>query len=98
MPFLPILANSFGWIFTETARQPWAVFGLIKTSDGVSPTVGAASVAFTMIVFTLLYGILAVMEFKLMIRAIQIGPEVIDTSDIEVELGGDTTKKLTMAY
>jgi hypothetical protein len=33
-----------------------------------------------------------------MIRAIQIGPEVIDTSDIEVELGGDTTKKLTMAY
>jgi cytochrome d ubiquinol oxidase subunit I len=98
MPFLPILANSFGWIFTETARQPWAVFGLIKTSDGVSPTVGAASVAFTMIVFTLLYGILAVIEFKLMIRAIQIGPEVIDTSDIEVELGGDTTKKLTMAY
>ena len=100
MPFLPILANSFGWIFTETARQPWAVFGLFKTEDGVSPTVGAASVAFTMIVFTLLYGVLAVIEFKLMIRAIQIGPEVIDISDLheEVELGGDSTKKLTMAY
>jgi cytochrome d ubiquinol oxidase subunit I len=98
MPFLPILANSFGWIFTETARQPWAVFGLIKTADGVSPTVGAASVLFTMIVFTLLYGILAVIEFKLMIRAIKVGPEVIDTSDFEAELGGDSTKKLTMAY
>jgi cytochrome d ubiquinol oxidase subunit I len=100
MPFLPILANSFGWIFTETARQPWAVFGLFKTSDGVSPTVGAASVAFTMIVFTLLYGVLAVIEFKLMIRAIKIGPEVIDTSELhgDVELGGDSTKKLTMAY
>lgn len=100
MPFLPILANSFGWIFTETARQPWAVFGLFKTEDGVSPSVGAASVAFTMIVFTLLYGVLAVIEFKLMIRAIQIGPEVIDTSELheEVELGGDSTKKLTMAY
>ena len=100
MPFLPILANSFGWIFTETARQPWAVFGLFKTEDGVSPTVGAASVAFTMIVFTLLYGVLAVIEFKLMIRAIQIGPEVIDISDLheQVELGGDSTKKLTMAY
>jgi cytochrome d ubiquinol oxidase subunit I len=98
MPFLPILANSFGWIFTETARQPWVVFGVFKTEDGVSPTVGAASVLFTMIVFTLLYGILAVIEFKLMIRAIQIGPEVIDTSDFEAELGGDSTKKLTMAY
>ena len=100
MPFLPILANSFGWIFTETARQPWAVFGLFKTADGVSPTVGAASVAFTMIVFTLLYGVLAIIEFKLMIRAIQIGPEVIDTSELheDVELGGDSTKKLTMAY
>ena len=100
MPFLPILANSFGWIFTETARQPWAVFGLFKTADGVSPTVGAASVAFTMIVFTLLYGVLAVIEFKLMIRAIKIGPEVIDTSELhgDVELGGDSTKKLTMAY
>jgi cytochrome d ubiquinol oxidase subunit I len=100
MPFLPILANSFGWIFTETARQPWAVFGLFKTTDGVSPSVGAASVAFTMIVFTLLYGVLAVIEFKLMIKAIQIGPEVIDTSELhgDVELGGDSTKKLTMAY
>jgi len=98
MPFLPILANSFGWIFTETARQPWTVFGLAKTADGVSPTVGAASVLFTMVVFTLLYGILAVIEFKLMIRAIKVGPEVIDTSDFEAELGGDSTKKLTMAY
>ncbi len=98
MPFLPILANSFGWIFTETARQPWVVFGVFKTEDGVSPTVGAASVLFTMVVFTLLYGALAVIEFKLMIRAIQVGPEVIDTSDFEAELGGDSTKKLTMAY
>jgi cytochrome d ubiquinol oxidase subunit I len=50
MPFLPLLANSFGWIFTESARQPWAVFGLIKTEDGVSAVVSAGSVLFTMIV------------------------------------------------
>jgi cytochrome d ubiquinol oxidase subunit I len=98
MPFLPILANSFGWIFTETARQPWAVFGLIKTEDSVSPTVSAASVLLTMLIFTLLYGILAVIEFQLLLRAIKIGPEVIDTTNVEVELGGDSTKKLTMAY
>ena len=35
--FLPLLANSFGWIFTEMGRQPWAVFGLMTTEHGVSP-------------------------------------------------------------
>ncbi|MSX25294.1 MAG: cytochrome ubiquinol oxidase subunit I, partial [Actinobacteria bacterium] len=60
LPFLPLLANSFGWIFTETARQPWAVFGLIRTADGVSQVVSAGAVLFTMIAFTALYGVLAV--------------------------------------
>ena len=97
MPFLPILANSLGWIFTETARQPWAVFGLIKTSDGVSPTVGAGQVAFTMIAFTILYGILAVIEFGLMFRAIKVGPEPIENHP-DVEIGGDENRSLVMAY
>jgi len=91
MPFLPILANSFGWIFTESARQPWVVFGLMKTADGVSPVVSAGSVLFTMINFTALYGVLAVIEFKLMIRAIQVGPE-------KVSVKADSDRTLTMAY
>ena len=91
MPFLPILANSFGWIFTESARQPWVVFGLMKTADGVSPVVSAGSVLFTMITFTALYGVLAVIEFKLMIRAIQVGPE-------KVSAKADSDRTLTMAY
>ena len=91
MPFLPILANSFGWIFTESARQPWVVFGLMKTADGVSPVVSAGSVLFTMITFTALYGVLAVIEFKLMIRAIQVGPE-------KVSVKADSDRTLTMAY
>ncbi len=91
MPFLPILANSFGWIFTESARQPWVVFGLMKTADGVSPSVSAGSVLFTMITFTILYGVLAVIEFKLMIRAIQVGPE-------KVSAKADSDRTLTMAY
>ena len=37
LPFLPLLANSLGWIFTEMGRQPWIVFGLMQTSAGVSP-------------------------------------------------------------
>jgi len=92
MPFLPILANSFGWIFTESARQPWVVFGLFKTADGVSPTVTAGEVLFTMIVFTLLYGVLAVIEFNLMIRAIKVGPEKISAEK------ADSDQVLTMAY
>ena len=38
---LPFAANTFGWIFTEMGRQPWVVFGLLRTADGVSPAVGA---------------------------------------------------------
>ena len=40
----PFVANSAGWIFTETARQPWLVYGLLKTQDGVSIGLGAASI------------------------------------------------------
>ena len=60
LPFLPLVANSFGWIFTEMGRQPWAVFGVMTTANGVSPGVGAGQVATSLIAFTLLYAVLAV--------------------------------------
>jgi cytochrome d ubiquinol oxidase subunit I len=97
LPFLPLLANSFGWIFTETARQPWAVFGLIKTANGVSAVVSAGAVLFTMIVFTLLYGVLAFIEFGLILKVIKNGPaEELDYED--PQLGGSEDKQLVMAY
>jgi cytochrome d ubiquinol oxidase subunit I len=97
LPFLPLLANSFGWIFTETGRQPWSVFGLIKTEDGVSVAVSAGAVLFTMIVFTLLYGVLAYIEVGLVLKVIKNGPAVeIDYEDPEI--GGSDTKPLVMAY
>ncbi|GAA2806805.1 cytochrome ubiquinol oxidase subunit I [Kribbella solani] len=68
LPLLPLAANSFGWIFTEMGRQPWIVFGLMQTRDGVSPTVGAGSVLTSMITFTVLYGVLAVIEVALLLR------------------------------
>lgn len=98
LPFLPLFGNFFGWIFTENARQPWAVFGLIKTADGVSPTVSAGNVLFTMVVFTALYGLLAVIEFGLIFKAIKLGPASNEAaSDISI-LGGDSQRQLTMAY
>jgi cytochrome d ubiquinol oxidase subunit I len=91
MPILPIVAISFGWIFTESARQPWIVFGLLKTADGVSAGVSAGSVLFTMVAFTLLYGVLAVIEFGLFFRAIKVG------TDMSVG-ESQSDKTLTMSY
>ncbi|MFI5959499.1 cytochrome ubiquinol oxidase subunit I [Cryptosporangium sp. NPDC051539] len=70
-----ILANSFGWIFTEMGRQPWVVYGALKTADGVSPTVSAGTIATSLAVFTLLYGVLAVIEVGLMVKYAKAGPE-----------------------
>ena len=72
--FLPFAANSVGWIFTEMGRQPWLVFGVLRTADGVSPSVGTASVLTSLIVFTLLYGALAVIDGVLMVRYVKAGP------------------------
>jgi len=55
---LPYIANSTGWIMTEVGRQPWIVLGLQKTADAVSPSVSTGEVLFSLIVFTLLYGVL----------------------------------------
>lgn len=97
MPFLPIVGISFGWIFTETARQPWIVFGLMKTEDAVSPVVSAGSVLATMILFTLLYGFLAVIEVGLTLKVIKNGPQ--PEYDFESpQLGGSSDKPLMMSY
>ncbi|MBO1754841.1 cytochrome ubiquinol oxidase subunit I [Allobranchiibius sp. CTAmp26] len=64
VPLLPVLGNSFGWIFTETGRQPWLVYGVMSTKTGVSGN-GAGTVLTSMVVFTLLYAALAVVEVRL---------------------------------
>ncbi len=75
VPFLPVLGNSFGWIFTETGRQPWLVYGVMTTANGVSASVSAASVWISMIVYTLLYAVLAVVEVKLFLDYTKRGAE-----------------------
>ena len=80
---LPIAANLAGWLFTELGRQPWVVQGLLLTKDAVSPTVSAWSVGLTLAGFTLLYGLLAAVEVKLMARAVKAGPDAAGTFDAE---------------
>jgi cytochrome d ubiquinol oxidase subunit I len=72
MPLLPLAANSFGWVMTEMGRQPWLVYGQLKTVTGVSPN-SAGEVLASMIVLTLLYGALAVIEAGLLLRYIKAG-------------------------
>jgi len=84
-PLLPLFANSFGWIFTETGRQPWLVFGVMSTTTGVSPNVSAGEVWTSLITLTLLYAALAVIETKLLLRFIAAGApefeEPVDPAD-----------------
>lgn len=84
LPLLPLAANCLGWIFTETGRQPWLVFGLLPTASGVSPGTTTAEVAVSLAGFSLVYGALAVVEVKLLLRTIRDGipkPEPDATDD-----------------
>jgi cytochrome d ubiquinol oxidase subunit I len=72
LPLLPLAANSFGWIMTEMGRQPWLVYGQLKTSAGVSAN-SAGEVLASMIILTLLYGVLAVIETGLLLKYIKAG-------------------------
>jgi cytochrome d ubiquinol oxidase subunit I len=78
LPFMPLFANSFGWIFTEVGRQPWVVFGLMTTVNGVSPGVSTAQVLTSLIVLTLLYGALAVIEVRLLLIYIRRGADKVE--------------------
>jgi cytochrome bd ubiquinol oxidase subunit I len=69
----PFLANTFGWLFTEMGRQPWIVYGLMKTGSASSPSVSAADVAFTLAGFTLIYTVLGIIDVALMARSARRG-------------------------
>ncbi len=72
-----------GWIFTEMGRQPWIVFSLLPTESAVSPNVTGLDVLISLIAFTLIYGALAVVEFRLVVRAIKRGPPEVGEPDPE---------------
>ena len=89
---LSLLAIAVGWTFTEMGRQPWLVFKLMKTADGVSPGITGLDVLISLVVFTLIYGVLAVVEFRLLREAAQAGPQ-----EIEADAKSDS-EQLTVAY
>jgi cytochrome d ubiquinol oxidase subunit I len=90
---LPILANTTGWIFTEMGRQPWVVYGLLKTSQAVSH-IGTGYVVTTLVGFTAIYSLLAVIDFGLMARFARSDEAGEHEDEIEPEPGADTTPAL----
>jgi cytochrome d ubiquinol oxidase subunit I len=101
----PLIANSWGWIFTEMGRQPWAVYGLMTTASAVSPSVSVGEQVTSLTVFTVLYGILAVVEVKLLVKYAKAGPtdEQPPTRDPRLRPPGggadaDADKPLAFAY
>ncbi|MCI0477873.1 MAG: cytochrome ubiquinol oxidase subunit I [Anaerolineales bacterium] len=65
---LPYVANTAGWLLTELGRQPWIVFGLLKTENAVSKSVSGVEVLLTLILFTLTYGVLMVFDIYLLMK------------------------------
>ena len=90
---LPILANWSGWIFTELGRQPWVVFGLLKTSQSNSPNVSSADVIITLAGYIVIYSVLIVIGGWLMWREAKHGPDEHDTQP-----PGSDSADLVLAY
>ncbi|HKL32397.1 MAG TPA: cytochrome ubiquinol oxidase subunit I [Tangfeifania sp.] len=79
--FLPQLSNQVGWFAAEMGRQPWIVYGHLRTADGLSESVTAPQVLFSLILFSLIYLLLFVLFIYLLDRKIKKGPY--DESDIQ---------------
>jgi cytochrome d ubiquinol oxidase subunit I len=81
----PQIANQLGWITAEVGRQPWIVYGLLRTSEGLSKVVTANQVLFSLILFTVIYLLLFVLFLYLLNEKIQHGPEIAETIPSEYE-------------
>ncbi|PIE67773.1 MAG: cytochrome ubiquinol oxidase subunit I [Deltaproteobacteria bacterium] len=80
---LPYLAIQLGWIVTELGRQPWIVYGLMRTSDAVSP-VPVHQVFISLGGFMLVYSLLGLAGFSLIVKYAKKGPEP-DSEDGQVQ-------------
>jgi cytochrome d ubiquinol oxidase subunit I len=73
-PF-PYIANTAGWMTAELGRQPWLIYGIMRTKDGVSPMVSGGDTAFTLLGFMGLYAVVSILYAFLIGREIYHGPE-----------------------
>jgi len=81
----PQVGNQVGWITAEVGRQPWIVYGLLKTSDGLSKAVNAEQVLFSLILFSIIYLFLFILFLYLLNEKIKHGPALPETIATEYE-------------
>jgi cytochrome d ubiquinol oxidase subunit I len=72
---LPYIANTTGWLTAELGRQPWVVYGLMRTAVGYSENVSTGNVLFSLLGFMGLYALLSILFLVLLLRLLATGPE-----------------------
>jgi len=75
---LPYIATTFGWMTAEIGRQPWLIYGVMRTAYGISPMVSAANGLFTLLGFMGMYALLGVLFLFLIGREVALGPARIE--------------------
>jgi cytochrome d ubiquinol oxidase subunit I len=80
---LPFIANECGWIAAEVGRQPWIVYGLMRTEDAISVSVPAAHIAVSIALFCALYTLLFCVWIYLLKRKLEQGPEPEPAADAD---------------
>ena len=80
LPF-PFIANIAGWLTAELGRQPWLIYGLMRTADGYSLNVSAGNALFSLLGFMGLYGLLSLLVFFTTTRIIAQGPEALPSPE-----------------
>jgi cytochrome d ubiquinol oxidase subunit I len=89
---VPYVGVTFGWIYTEMGRQPWTVFGLLKTAQSITPSNGAVSIVISLTGFMVLYLLIGIAGLFLLWRAIRSGPPT------EEQLAEEGEGELDIAY
>jgi cytochrome d ubiquinol oxidase subunit I len=89
-PLVPFIAIQAGWMVTEIGRQPWVVYGLLKTDDAISMSVSAPEILITIVLFVVFYVTLFVAWLRIVLGQIKKGPEVaIATEAAAAQEGGE---------
>lgn len=81
----PYIAQQLGWLVAELGRQPWIVYGVLKTSDAVSKSITSTQVILSLLGFTVLYGFLGVIDIFLLVKYAKKGPDKDVSSIINVQ-------------
>ncbi|MCU0581259.1 MAG: cytochrome ubiquinol oxidase subunit I [Syntrophales bacterium] len=77
---LPYIAAQLGWIVAEVGRQPWLVYGMLRTADGVSKSIDMVQVVGSLAAFTLVYSLLGAIGFYLIVKYARKGPDIISVA------------------